>query len=448
MTTFDEVLPKLTEIFKSDLEGLAKISPVLVNRDLNGRVRLILDAQHEVNPEKQRIIQRLGQTIAQELTPHAFQAAHGFLFETDLALRLQAEDSRFKLTYPDQDENGEGVIKAFHDVFVVDRLLTETSWTDISEESSGHAKRLVFFSIKGGVGRSTALAVSAWALAEQGNRVLVLDLDLESPGLSSSFLPDDYRPKYGIADWLLEDLVNNGEAVFDDMAASSPISHNGAVFVVPAHGREPGEYLAKLGRAWMPIIKLDGTREIWSHRLLRLIEALEAKYQADFVLIDSRAGIDEISSACITDLGAHLVLLFALDGSQTWQGYRILFDHWLRAGVTEKIRERLQMVCALIPETERETYRQKMLESSWSIFSESFYEEVGPGKTETEDGVWSYDLSDPMAPHAPWPIDWHRSFYVLPSLHDRLIGISPDDGDKAFGKFLENLLNLTSKELK
>jgi hypothetical protein len=121
-------------------------------------------------------------------------------------------------------------------------LATEGNWASIAPESTG-APRIVFFSIKGGVGRSTALAASAWAQAQAGQRVLVLDLDLESPGLSSALLPEERRPTYGIADWLVEDLVDNGDAVFEDMMATSTLAHDGEINVVPAHGRDPGEYI-------------------------------------------------------------------------------------------------------------------------------------------------------------------------------------------------------------
>ena len=87
---------------------------------------------------------------------------------------------------------------------------------------------IVFFSIKGGVGRSTALAATAWSLAQEGKRVLVLDLDLESPGLSSALLPSERQPMYGIIDWLIEDLVDNGDVVFESMVATS--NHN--LFVI------------------------------------------------------------------------------------------------------------------------------------------------------------------------------------------------------------------------
>src|SRR5690606_32409458 len=120
-------------------------------------------------------------------------------------------------------------------------------------------------------------------------------------------------------------------------------SHDGEIHVVPAHGADHGEYIAKLGRVWMPKLRADGTRETWSSRLGRLLRDLEERIQPDVTLIDSRSGIDEIASACITELGANLILLFALEGEQTWNGYRMLFEQWLRAGVAQQIRERLQV---------------------------------------------------------------------------------------------------------
>ncbi len=51
--------------------------------------------------------------------------------------------------------------------------------------------RLVFHGIKGGVGRSTAIAMLAYHLAKKGKNVLLIDFDLESPGLSGLMLPPD-----------------------------------------------------------------------------------------------------------------------------------------------------------------------------------------------------------------------------------------------------------------
>ena len=43
---------------------------------------------------------------------------------------------------------------------------------------------ITFYSFKGGVGRSMALINTAAIMAERGFRVLVIDMDLEAPGLS------------------------------------------------------------------------------------------------------------------------------------------------------------------------------------------------------------------------------------------------------------------------
>ena len=421
MSTFDEILPNLTKIFYPFQEDVTKMKPILVNRDLNGRVRLIVDEKWEGDESQQIVLDNIAQKIQEELGSHAYPADQAVLFEPDIDDFLDRESS-FRL---------EGA----SDVFVIDRLAVESNWSRIASETL-YVPRTVFFSIKGGVGRSTALAATAWALAEQGKKVLVLDLDLESPGLSSALLPNDRRPFYGITDWLVEDLVNNGDVVFENMVATSALSHNGEILVVPAHGANPGEYIAKLGRVWMPKIDSNGKRHLWSDRLRRLLEELEVRWQPDVTLIDSRAGIDEVASACITELSASTILLFAIDGDQTWSGYRVLFQHWNKTGVVRDIRERLQIVGAMIPEVGTEEYVDGLLERAWDIFSEELYDEVPAGEISGEDSVWSYDQFDQSAPHYPWVVKWHRSFAVLKSLHGTLKDIDPEMVRVLFGPLI------------
>lgn len=421
MSTFDEILPDLTKIFNPFQEDVTKMKPVLVNRDLNGRVRLIVDEKWEENEHQHIVLDAMASKINEELGSHAYPAKQAVLFEPDIDDFLKRE-SCFQL---------EGI----SDVFVIDRLAVEGNWSRISDLTAS-VPRTVFFSIKGGVGRSTALAATAWALAEQGKKVLVLDLDLESPGLSSALLPEDRRPSYGITDWLVEDLVNNGDVVFENMVATSALSHNGEILVVPAHGANPGEYIAKLGRVWMPKIDSNGKRHLWSDRLRRLLDELEVRWQPDVTLIDSRAGIDEVASACITELSASTILLFAIDGDQTWSGYRVLFQHWRKTGVVRDIRERLQIVGAMIPEVGTEEYVDGLLERAWDIFSEELYDEVPAGEISGEDSVWSYDQFDQSAPHYPWVVKWHRSFAVLKSLHGRLKGIDHEMVRVLFGPLI------------
>src|SRR5215467_5084042 len=48
---------------------------------------------------------------------------------------------------------------------------------------------ITFYSYKGGTGRSMMLANAAWILASNGKRVLVVDWDLEAPGLHRYLSP-------------------------------------------------------------------------------------------------------------------------------------------------------------------------------------------------------------------------------------------------------------------
>jgi CobQ/CobB/MinD/ParA nucleotide binding domain len=420
--TFDEVLPALKVIFELDPDRAAQFGPICVNRDLNGRIRLVVSQEFEALPQARQWFHEVSEKIAGTLGKHAGDKDRIFLFENAI--------DNFVSSAPSCN------MESFDNVFIIDRLASEGNWATISDEAAG-AKRIVFFSIKGGVGRSTALAASAWALAQNGQKVLVLDLDLESPGLSSSLLPDKSRPKFGTADWLVEDLVDNGDAVFDDMHSISSLSHDGEIIVVPAHGSNPGEYISKLGRVWMPKVSAETGRENWSARLQRLVTKLEERWKPDVVLIDSRAGIDEIASACVTDLGANLVLLFALDGEQTWTGYNILFDFWNKNGVAATIRERLQIVGAMLPEEGRIDYFEGLSQNAYDLFTKNLYDEIPPDADST--GYWSFDLSDENAPHYPWGVRWNRGFSTVRSLHSRLEGTDPLEIELIFGKLVSGI---------
>lgn len=371
MTSFDRILPALAQVIAARWDDLEPLLPIFVNRDLNSRVRLFLDATLESTGEGEqwRKLQDLANAIHANLSPHVGEPDQILDFKGSLLDLIKTST-----TYPLSDKLG----NILSNVYVVDRLAQEATWETISSDIST-VSRVVFYSIKGGIGRSTALAACAWALADSGQRVLVLDLDLESPGLSTSMLLASRQPAYGITDWLVEDLVGNGDALLPEMHGSLGTQQRGdELIVVPSHGHEPGEYVSKFGRVWMPGFTADGQRQTWSERLVRMIQQLEERHQPTIVSIDSRAGIDEVASACVTDLGAKLIYLFALDSLQTWQGYRILFEHWRLHDIATKIRERLRVVGALLPTWDDQDFPQataQLRENAYFSFSQSLYDE-------------------------------------------------------------------------
>jgi len=65
-------------------------------------------------------------------------------------------------------------------------------------------KIITFYSYKGGTGRSMALANVAWVLASNGSRVLMIDWDLEAPGLHRYFHPFLLDPELTSTEGLID----------------------------------------------------------------------------------------------------------------------------------------------------------------------------------------------------------------------------------------------------
>ena len=247
-------------------------------------------------------------------------------------------------------------------------------------------------------------------MARSGERVLVIDLDLESPGLSTWMMDTRRRPEFGVTDWFVEDLVGQGDRVVEEMTTSPAwaLDLEGNVHVAPAHSREPGEYLAKLGRVYMD------TPDPWATRLERLLQSLEDRCDPTVVLLDSRSGLHDIAAATVTDVNAQ-VLLLAIDSAGTWEDFGILFHHWYTHGLAASIRGNLSIVSALTPETDTEHYLEGFREQSWRLFQECLYDELRADDNPAADRL-AFDLNDERAPHDPLPIFWNRGLAAGASL--------------------------------
>lgn len=173
---------------------------------------------------------------------------------------------------------------------------------------------VTFASYKGGFGRSTALAATAVGFAEEGLRVLVVDLDLEAPGLWS-LLPPQHAgdtipaPESGLVDVLL-DPDEVGSAVY-------PASFPG-IDVLPA-GAVDDSYLEKLARIDYEALVIGGSAD---GPLPRALDALRDR-DYDVILLDARAGLHDLTGAAINGT-PHLVVLFGRDTDESWAGIELM----------------------------------------------------------------------------------------------------------------------------
>lgn len=224
---------------------------------------------------------------------------------------------------------GEGPIR------LVDRRLVGADWLHVPTPPAPPPPRFVFASLKGGVGRSTALAVAAAHLASRGKRVLAVDLDMEAPGLGALLLTEATLPEFGLLDALVENhMAGLDETFYADLVGPSELApRGGRIDVIPALGRRslahPADVLAKIARAYAEDVRPDGTVESLLQQVRSLIDHFAVPARYDAILVDARAGLHETTASAVLGLGAE-VLLFALDEPQTFHGYALMFAHLAR----------------------------------------------------------------------------------------------------------------------
>lgn len=165
-----------------------------------------------------------------------------------------------------------------------------------------------FYSFKGGVGRTMALANVAVVLAQMGRRVLIVDFDLEAPGIDTLPLPKPVSDPAGVVDFI-SDYIDKNETpeIVNYVYEAAGVGRNGGhLFVMPA-GKADDGYGQRLNAIDWP--------ELYANRDgFLLIEDMKAQWQQafapDYVLIDSRTGHTDISGICTRQLPDAVVVLF------------------------------------------------------------------------------------------------------------------------------------------
>lgn len=217
---------------------------IVLIRDLRGRIRVLLQgSKKELTGDKVKQLNRFSRELSLHLNVYGFPPDRIVLFSDDLFQGDEVIKSRDRRLIA-----REGPLT----VFLLDRQVTGQDWMRRPFEQKTKTHRITLFGIKGGVGRSTVLVVWAWRLAKNGYKVLVIDLDLESPGVTTTMLPHKYLPEYGIVDWFVEDGVGQAGIVEEAMVAESPLAKDlpGTIRIVPAYGTSTGGYLPKLSRCY------------------------------------------------------------------------------------------------------------------------------------------------------------------------------------------------------
>jgi cellulose biosynthesis protein BcsQ/stress-induced morphogen len=181
-----------------------------------------------------------------------------------------------------------------------------------------------FYSLRGGVGRSTALAYTARILASRGRTVLCVDMDLEAPGLAALFGKEaDIMPGQGLLSILV--ALDQGEHP-DIRNHILRISETDELYCLPA-GIPDANY-ARLLNLLDPAAWYREER----NPLRELIQLLSnnLSFKPDVILLDARTGITPLNAPLLFDL-ADLAFIVFFPHAQTKTGTEALVRALLAA---------------------------------------------------------------------------------------------------------------------
>lgn len=189
-----------------------------------------------------------------------------------------------------------------------------------------------FHSFKGGVGRTLHCVAVARALASAGVRVLLVDADLEAPGITwmvSESLRIDFSFEdflalvHGAADPNYHDAISLGRKFLANQELDG-------VVVMPA--RRDFERIAP------PKIKPDDllTADRGPYVLTEVLAELGHAIGAQVVLVDLRAGASELSAPLLLDPRVHRVLVTTISHQSVQGTLRVLQQLARRAPATRE----------------------------------------------------------------------------------------------------------------
>ena len=164
-----------------------------------------------------------------------------------------------------------------------------------------------FYSFKGGVGRTMALVNAAVTLALRGRRVLVVDFDVEAPGLDTFDVLQTREEVPGVIDFVTR-YLDSGQApdVTDYIGACPEIGDEGGQLWIMPSGRSDS-YSANFNQVdWAELydrrdgyLLFEDLKEQWNQVL-----------RPDYVLIDSRTGHTDTCGICTRQLPNSVVVFF------------------------------------------------------------------------------------------------------------------------------------------
>lgn len=424
------IIKHIDEIRKeviAKLIALLKMFPdcrIVLIHDLYGRFKLILWPGEE--QEKAFI-----GSVTEELKVHSPQVETDNMWISNTALPeldKKVYENAWEEGEPHIDEPRLRILERYRSHGGWIGPMAQPPWPRPSSPDPQQPPILVFYSFKGGVGRTTALAAFALQRARAGERVVVIDADLDAPGIGTLLSSDTQgnTAVWGVVDYLLEkepQETNSMKIGFSDYyhaCRRENLTGAGEIMVVPA-GTINGDYPWKLARLDLEPYA-DKSKP---HVFHRLIEDVRDYLKPGWILIDVRAGL-AVPAGILIGGFAHLNVIFGTSSEQSWCGLRLIIERLggrrVQAGLAQ---EDLILVQAMVPRNADLARNAEDIfsERALDVFTELYYAEY------SSDESWGLeDTESSEAPHVPIPIHYDEqltNFRQIDQVAESLIE-SPD----------------------
>lgn len=202
---------------------------------------------------------------------------------------------------------------------------------DDFQQDKASPKVISFYSFKGGVGRTAALAHVAYILALRGKKVVIVDMDIEAPGMSTIFNPNVYQePKFGLIDYFI-DRFSKGEEIEKRILITDVFSEvflneiHGRLFIVPA-GILDIDYLGKVDGFKAHLVH-SSSKDYWNE----LVDDLNNHIKPDIILIDTRTGLNSWGALAILKI-SNSVVFFAYPNQENMHGLKVIIKAMKEVG--------------------------------------------------------------------------------------------------------------------
>jgi len=269
-----------------------------------------------------------------------------------------------------------------------------------------------FYSYKGGVGRTMALVNIAELFYRAGLKVLMVDWDIEAPGLER-FFPSKTREILGhpgLMDMLEEYKRRAAQPVGKESQVQAPLlplegianylvdiypqdRRHGTLWLLPA-GKRDGEHFSRYAHLIRTFDWLDFYKN-WEGELFFEWLRQEGEKLADVVLIDSRTGVTEIGGICTYQL-ADVVVMFCAPHRQSLEGTLEMVRNFMDPRV-KQLRKDHPLAVLVVPARVEDRAEKRDLEEFEKRFVTAFGHYIPEPLPRSDEFLWALKI-----PHIPY----------------------------------------------